>query len=169
MHDFSETVGDIGLLNKFRPEEPDGRLDTDQASSHRRRTGPGPCRQRPPARGETHYLPLAGASASACSICTCRRWAMCGISGRVFSSSASVCSIYACRSRAMCRISRGVFSSSGPARGQRSLITNLVLPALSSLDITFAGLTVSDAKFALATSFGGQHIQSSHGTMVQTG
>jgi hypothetical protein len=39
--------------------------------------------------------------------------------------------------------------------GQRSLITNLVLPALSSLDITFAGLTVSDAKFALATSFGG--------------
>ncbi len=82
-------------------------------------------------------------SASACSICTCRRWA-------------SVCSIYACRCRAMCGISRGVFSSSGPARsGQRSLITNLVLPALSSLDITFAGLTVSDVKFALATGFGG--------------
>jgi len=56
----------------------------------------------------------------------------------------------------MCGISRGVFSSSGPARsGQRSLITNLVLPALSSLDITFAGLTVSDVKFALATGFGG--------------
>jgi len=130
VHDFSETAGDIDLLNKFRPEEPDGRLDADQAS----RTGG---EQRGSGHAGKGHLPgakriswrLREKSASACSICTCRRWAMCGISGRVFSTSASVCSIYACRCRAICGISRGVFSSSGAARsGRRSLITNLVLP-----------------------------------------
>jgi len=118
--------------------------------------GSGPCRQRPPAGGETHFLALAGEVGERLldlhlpPLGDVRDFGAClfQLGERLLDLRlplpGDVRDFEGCLFQFWAR-------SVGPARAHH----NRVLPALSSLDITFAGLTVSDVKFALATGFGG--------------